>query len=75
MSRQKQTLAFEPDAEFIGWLYPRQAGPIALYNITLKDHPSFGSTVTDKTLRRLNLNIPNTPPPKGKSDPVLTCKK
>jgi hypothetical protein len=52
-----------PDAVFIGWQPIRSGEPIALYNITAAGHPSNGSTVTDKTLMKLNLQIPGTPPP------------
>ena len=61
MSESKYQLTFESDAVFIGWLYSRLGNPIALYNITAKDHPSFGSTVTGKTLRGLNLSVPPAP--------------
>jgi hypothetical protein len=52
-----------PDAVFLGWQLIRSGDPIALYNITAVGHPSHGSTVTDKTLMKLNLQIPGTPPP------------
>ena len=51
------------DAVFMGWQTTRVGGPLALYNITAEGHPSFGSTVTGKSLRKLNLEIPITPPP------------
>lgn len=50
-------------AVFIGWLKPRLGEPVPLYNITVKNHPSFGSTVSDRTLRKLGLQIPRTPLP------------
>ncbi len=34
---------------------------LPLYNITVVNHPSYGSTVSDKTLRKLNLRIPEIP--------------
>jgi hypothetical protein len=57
----KYELTLESDAVFIGWLHSRMGNPIALYNITAQNHPSFGSTVTSKTLRDMNLNVPPTP--------------
>lgn len=50
------------DAVFIGWM-KNSAGKIVfpLYNITVESHPSFGSTVSDKELRRLKLRVPETP--------------
>ena len=53
------------DAVFIGWQATRSAGALALYNITAADHPSFGSTVTENGLHKLNLQVPVTPTPKG----------
>ena len=49
-------------AVFLGWQRTRSGKVYALYNITAKGHPYFGSTVSDRTLRRLNLDIPSTPP-------------
>ncbi len=50
-------------AVFIGWQWTRSGKIYPLYNVTVEGHPYFGSTVSDKTLRRLNLDIPQTPPP------------
>ena len=50
------------DAVFIGWMQDNDEGAFPLYNITVKDHPSYGSTVSDNTLRVMNLRIPQTPP-------------
>ena len=49
------------DAVFKGWQTTRSGELFALYTITAADHPSCGSTVTDKSLRNLNLRIPQTP--------------
>jgi hypothetical protein len=37
----------------------------AHYNGTAADHPARGSTVTDRTLRKLNLEVPGAPPTEG----------
>jgi hypothetical protein len=51
------------DAVFLGW-QPTPAGTaFSLYNIILKSHPSYHSTVTERTLRKLGLKIPPTPAP------------
>jgi len=63
-SPQSQNLSFESrrgDAIFIGWQKVRGAEPFALYNVTVRAHPSFGSTVTEEGLRKLNLRTPETP--------------
>lgn len=50
------------DAVFIGW-QPNSVGEVfPLFTITASGHPLYGSTVSDKTLRALNLQIPQTPP-------------
>jgi hypothetical protein len=49
------------DAVFAGWQTTRSGESFALYTITAADHPSRGSTVTDKSLMNLNLKIPQTP--------------
>jgi len=57
--------ARQEDAMFLGWQKTSSGETFALYNITAEDHPSFGSTVTEKGLRRLSLQIPHTPLPQG----------
>jgi hypothetical protein len=52
----------QKDAIFLGWQKKCSGEPFALYNITAVDHPSRGSTVTDTSLLKLNLQIPQTPP-------------
>ena len=51
----------QEDAIFLGWQRTRAGGTFALYTITAAGHPSLGSTVTDRSLRKLNLQIPLTP--------------
>jgi hypothetical protein len=62
----------DSDAEFLGWQKTRRGGLFALYNVTAEQHPLYGSTVSEKTLRKQNLEIPPMPPPRGqvkRSDP------
>jgi hypothetical protein len=54
------------DAEFIGWQERLAGEPIALYNVTCKEHSHFGSTVSHKSLHELNLNVPETPLPQAR---------
>lgn len=63
MGREVRRTVVDPDAVFVGWQRTRLGEPFALYNITAAHHPSVGSTVTDKTLRKLRLHIPETPAP------------
>jgi len=46
-------------AEFVGWQDDYKGGGLALYNLTsdIEGHPA-GSTVSDRTLRRLGYRIP-----------------
>jgi hypothetical protein len=53
------------DAEFIGWQQSRTGQPYALYNVTAEQHPLYRSTVSEKTLRKHDLKIPQTPLPGG----------
>ena len=53
------------DAVFKGWQKTGSGEVFALYNITSAGHPAHGSTVTDKTLHRLNLQVPSAPLPEG----------
>ena len=53
------------DAVFIGWQESSSGDSFPLYNITVKNHPLYQSTVSDQTLRDQNLKIPQTSlPPK-----------
>jgi hypothetical protein len=49
------------DAMFMGWQENRSGDAFALYNITAPGHPLLGSTVTDKRLIDLHLQVPATP--------------
>jgi len=53
------------DAVFMGWQRAGSEEVFALYNITAAGHPSLGSTVTGKTLHKLNLQVPGAPLPQG----------
>ena len=53
------------DAMFLGWQKMKSGEVFALYNVIARGHPSFGSTVTDKGLRKLNLQVPDAPLPQG----------
>ena len=52
---------WKEDAVFRGWQKTSSGEVFALYNITAAGHPSLGSTVTDESLLKLNLQIPQTP--------------
>jgi hypothetical protein len=53
------------DAEFLGWQRTPRGEAFALYNVTAKRHPLYGSTVSEKTLRQQHLDTPPTPDPQG----------
>jgi hypothetical protein len=72
--RKKRYLS-RSDAVFIGWLKTRVGDPFPLYNITVKRHPSYGSTVTRQTLRKLNLRIPKTPDLKEEEERIERRQK
>lgn len=45
------------DAIFIGWQETISGDFIALYNIITRYHPSYQSTVTEKTLKKMKLRF------------------
>ena len=49
------------DAVFVGWQDTPSGSVLALYNVTVKNHPLYLSTVSANTLREQNLQIPPTP--------------
>jgi hypothetical protein len=53
------------DAKFIGWQEMNSGEAFAFYNITATNHPSFGSSVSEESLKKLGLQIPDAPLPKG----------
>ena len=53
------------DAVFQGWQKTGSGEVFALFNITAPGHPALGSTVTDKTLQKLHLHVPDAPLPAG----------
>ncbi len=59
------------DAVFMGWQKMKSGEFFALYNVIAAGHPSFGSTVTHDGLRKLNLQIPVTPLPRGTREKLL----
>ncbi len=63
MSEDTSAYSSNSDAKFIGWQKNSHGESFALYNITSKDHPSFGSTVTEQSLRDMNLKVPDAPNP------------
>jgi len=50
------------DAKFLGWQKTKSGETVALYNVTASGHPSCGSTVSEKSLQQMNLQIPEIPP-------------
>lgn len=65
MSDQINDNKSEPEATFLGWQKTRKGDVVALYNITVPGHPSYGSTVSAKSLVRMNLEVPIASPPPG----------
>jgi phage/plasmid-like protein (TIGR03299 family) len=57
------------DAKFVGWQKTFSGRIFPLYTITAADHPSYQSTVTEATLRRLHLRVPQTLSPYPEIEP------
>jgi hypothetical protein len=60
----------DPDANFVGWRKKISGEIFPLFNITATDHPLYRSTVSDVTLRRLHLQVPQTLSPYSESVPA-----
>lgn len=48
----------DSDAYFVGWQETISGDYVALYTITVPGHPSYQSTVSEASLRRLGLRVP-----------------
>ena len=62
------------DAKFLGWQKIKSADIFPLFNITVEDHPLYQSTVSETTLRKLRLRVPQTPSPYPDTAPALWHK-
>jgi hypothetical protein len=51
----------ESDAEFVGWQQTGSGDHFPLYVVTAAGHPSHGSTVSERGLLKLDLQVPDTP--------------
>ena len=58
----------DEDVVFKGWQETGRGSSFPLYTITATDHPSRRSTVSEKTLCKLNLQVPEPRPEKGPVD-------
>jgi len=69
MCASENPASSDTDAIFVGWQNSgREIFP--LFNIIAADHPLCNSTVTDVTLRKLQLRIPQTPSPYPETAPA-----
>lgn len=59
------------DAIFLGWQKRKSEDLFPLFNITAADHPLYQSTVSEATLRKLHLRVPQTPSPYSETTPAL----
>ena len=50
----------DSDANFVGWQETLSGKFFPLFNITIAGHPLYRPTVSDKTLHRLRLRVPQT---------------
>jgi hypothetical protein len=64
----KRASVSNSDAVFVGWQQRYSGEVFALYNITAASHSWRGSTVSEKTLIELNLQVPKQQHTKGKQN-------
>lgn len=61
MSKSANPTRSDSDAVFLGWQKTLAGDIFPIFNVTAADHPFFHSTVTEATLRKLNLRVPQIP--------------
>jgi len=59
----------DSDANFLGWQGKKSGELFPLFNITVKDHPLYQSTVSEATLRRMRLRVPRILAPYPETEP------
>jgi hypothetical protein len=74
MDKRKNRFGSKPDAVFVGWQETNSGTRVALFNITADEHPSYGSTVSEETLRNHDLMVPRIPPPEGDVNEISSSK-
>ncbi len=75
MGKRSNRSDTKSDAIFIGWQKTTGGADLALFNVTADAHPSHGSTVSEPTLRKLNLQIPRINPPEHEANESVSSKK
>jgi hypothetical protein len=65
VNRGTQRKSSDPDAEFVGWQETMNGEVVALYVVKAKQHPLYRSTVSKKTLREHDLEVPPPSLPQG----------
>jgi hypothetical protein len=58
--KEKRSSVEDSGVLFLGSLKTLSGERVALYNIIAANHPFQGSTVSERTLNKLNLQIPNS---------------
>jgi phage/plasmid-like protein (TIGR03299 family) len=74
MSNLKNQSRTDGDAVFIGWQNSLSGEIFPMFNITAQDHPFNHSTVSEKTLCKLNLRVPQTQSPYPETPKALWDK-
>ena len=69
MSEHTKPPGSNSDANFLGWQEKLSGEIFPLFNVTVADHPLYQSTVSEATLRRLNLRVPRTLSPHSEIEP------
>ena len=66
MPERTKSHGSDSDAIFLGWQEKLSGDIFPLFNITVADHPLCHSTVSEATLRRLHLQVPQTLSPSSR---------
>ncbi len=68
MAKRSNRSDTKSEAVFIGWQEGLGGTRLALFNITADGHPASGSTVSETTLRELDIQVPRVPFNKSKAN-------
>jgi hypothetical protein len=61
MAKRSDRSVAKSDAVFIGWQNSSNDAGLALFNVTADGHPLHGSTVSEPTLHKHGLQVPEVP--------------
>jgi hypothetical protein len=74
MANRKNQSGFNQDVVFVGWQETFEGTHLALFTVLLEEHPLYGSTVCEPTLRKFQLNVPRIPHRENELNEIRSSK-